>query len=245
LFVNAYLADPGKTKAYYSLALQKCAKNMNLNAIFDCLNQDSRFANALSSVLGGRISMICSAMKKITLNMVQTVYNLGVGEACQKRVMELLLNSTYIFPTIKDGALIKRTKPFFHPAIISTLQQVFAKNVAEKYSDCFTSSISAGPRHDEKEMPIAITAFIATCYHASLDEYHMGAFIAIDFNADQYEDVYIGHVKTLINIREGNPDAFHRLMADLFQEVLQNTTARTINVSEGAMVLLDLAGMDV
>jgi hypothetical protein len=62
-----------------------------------------------------------------------------------------------------DGALIKHTKPFFHPAIISTLQQVFAKNVAEKYSERFTSSISTGPRHDEKEMPVAITAFITTC----------------------------------------------------------------------------------
>jgi len=52
LFINAYLADPGKTKAYYSLALQKCAKNMNLNAVFDRLNQDPRFANALGSVVG-------------------------------------------------------------------------------------------------------------------------------------------------------------------------------------------------
>jgi len=123
--------------------------------------------------------MFRSGIKKITSSMVQTVYALGAGEACQKRVMELLQNVTYIFPTagkvgdfslslfvsykFQDGNLIKRTKPFFHPAIISTLQQVFAKNVAEKYSDRFTSSITAGSRQDQKEMPIAITAFIATC----------------------------------------------------------------------------------
>jgi hypothetical protein len=35
--------------------------------------------------------------------------------------------------------------------------------VAEKYSACFTSSMSAGPRQDEKKMLIAITVFIATC----------------------------------------------------------------------------------
>jgi len=112
--------------------------------------------------------------------MVQTVYNLGGGEQCQKRVTELIQNVTYIFPTARvnflldlasphsyafqDGALIIRTKPFFHPAIISTLQQVFvAKNVADKYPERFTSSVAAGPRQDEKEMPIAITSFIATC----------------------------------------------------------------------------------
>jgi len=54
----------------------------------------------------------------------------------------------------------------------------------------------------------------------SLDEYRTGAFIDVDFNADQYEDVYDGHVKTLVHIRECNPDGFHRLMANLFKEVM-------------------------
>jgi len=122
--------------------------------------------------------MFRSGIKKTISSMVQTVYTLGAGGACQNRVTELLQNVTYIYPTARvgfflpslpisyksqDGALIRRTKPFFHPAIISTLQQVFAKNVAEKYSERFTSSIAAGPRQDEKEMPIAITAFTATC----------------------------------------------------------------------------------
>ena len=52
LFINAYLAGPGKTiKAYYSLSLQKCAKNMKLNAVSDRLNQDPIFANASGCVV--------------------------------------------------------------------------------------------------------------------------------------------------------------------------------------------------
>jgi len=52
LFDNAYLANPGMTiKAYYLLTLQKCANNMNLDAIFDRLNQDPIFANALGRVV--------------------------------------------------------------------------------------------------------------------------------------------------------------------------------------------------
>jgi hypothetical protein len=43
--------------------------------------------------------MFHSGIKKITSRMVQTIYTLRTGKACQKRVMELLQNVTYIFPT--------------------------------------------------------------------------------------------------------------------------------------------------
>jgi len=52
LFDSAYLANPGMTiKTYYSITLRKCAKNMNLNVIFNRLNQDPIFANALGRIV--------------------------------------------------------------------------------------------------------------------------------------------------------------------------------------------------
>lgn len=109
--------------------------------------------------------------------MVQTAYDLGPDYGT--KVTKLQLNVTYIFPTqnvscivlfgltityiFQDRALVRHTKLFHHPAIWAAVQQVFGKGFAEKHSDCFTSSISTGPQSIELEMPIPITAFVATC----------------------------------------------------------------------------------
>jgi len=83
-------------------------------------------------------------------------------------------------------------------------------------------------------MPAALTAAVSTAVncssflidisthlrlfkiHSALDDYSTGICIKTDFNADVYEDVYLGHMKALSNIRRTNPDGYHRLMADLY-----------------------------
>lgn len=52
--------------------------------------------------------------------------------------------------------------------------------------------------------------------HASLDDYNSGACQKTEFMADLYEDVYIGHITFLNDIKTESPDRYHRLMANLF-----------------------------
>jgi hypothetical protein len=55
--------------------------------------------------------------------------------------------------------------------------------------------------------------------HACLDDWAEGHLRKTEFNADMYEDVYKGHEKALIEIRDKSGAAFHRLMADLYNAV--------------------------
>ena len=56
-------------------------------------------------------------------------------------------------------------------------------------------------------------------YYASLEEWRTGICISAEFNADQFEDVYLGHVGTLEEILKDSPDKYHRLMADIYAAV--------------------------
>ena len=53
-------------------------------------------------------------------------------------------------------------------------------------------------------------------YYASVEEWRTGICISAEFNADQFEDVYLGHVGTLEEILKDSPDKYHRLMADIY-----------------------------
>ncbi|KAG6881720.1 hypothetical protein C0993_000282 [Termitomyces sp. T159_Od127] len=64
-------------------------------------------------------------------------------------------------------------------------------------------------------------------------------------NVDACEDIYRGHELFLNNIRIEKPRAYHRLMADLYNEVANAQGAHSAQVvANNAMSILDLSGMD-
>lgn len=59
--------------------------------------------------------------------------------------------------------------------------------------------------------------------HASLNEWREGSNRdKSDFRAENYEDVYNGHVEFLKSLRDAKPIFFHNLMADLYQAVSES-----------------------
>ena len=53
--------------------------------------------------------------------------------------------------------------------------------------------------------------------HSSLDDFSTGVHQKTEFMADLYEDIYIGHITFLNNIKTESPDRYHHLMANLFK----------------------------
>ena len=181
------------------------------------------------------------------LGKVEGFYQLIEGAECKEQVKALCEDTSYIFPTkvcsislplaldfdlilSQDGEIISN-KPFHHPALISTLCNVYFTSTrgshAEHYSAHFSSSITVGPHKYECELPDAMVALAATGVsnfflhhiytithlfskvHLSLDDYSSGVCQKTEFMADLYKNVYIGHITFLNNIKEESPDRYH------------------------------------
>ena len=52
--------------------------------------------------------------------------------------------------------------------------------------------------------------------YASINEWQTGIYQAAEFSADAYLDVYDGHIGTLSRIECERPNAFHLMMAELY-----------------------------
>ncbi|KAF8056056.1 hypothetical protein FPV67DRAFT_1678529 [Lyophyllum atratum] len=249
LFNDAYPPAPS-IDGYLHQMLIRLANELSLFALRDRLTIDRVLVSHISRLLSTRLSNVRCGAKKITLPKVETSFPLG-GTAPERmeNVRKLLLSGDYIYPRAENG-LIRRTKPFLHPIILSSLREYYFSatrgSMAAKHASRFTSSIDTGVESTEREVPLPMVCMIATAAYAAIEDWNSGFLKKSEFNADEYEDNYRGHELFLNNIRASNPAAYHRLMADIYNEVSNSQASQSASVvANNAMALLDLAAMDV
>ncbi|KAG2359347.1 hypothetical protein BDR07DRAFT_1378767 [Suillus spraguei] len=121
----------------------------------------------------------------------------------------------------------KRQKPYQGQPVVDTLYEF-----AQRFIDIAKNKAS------RPEVPIPMVAIVSTAIHATL--------IAKKNKAgNQFCDIYTYHVALLEKIRRTTPVKFHKMMADIYEEV-QGFCRDTIGVydKDTDLALLDLDGMD-
>ncbi|KAG6843738.1 hypothetical protein H0H93_000258 [Arthromyces matolae] len=88
-------------------------------------------------------------------------------------------------------------------------------------------------------------AMVATAVLSAIDDWKTGLQKISEFNAETYADVYRGHALFLKNIRDSEPNKFHRLMADIYLAASANSESQSAAViARNQMSVLNLDGME-
>ncbi|KAG1729301.1 hypothetical protein EDD22DRAFT_960929 [Suillus occidentalis] len=149
----------------------------------------------------------------------------------------LLASHSYIFPQIFDAEGLpspKRQKPYQGQPVVDTLYEF-----AQRFVDI------AKNKAGRPEVPIPMVAIVSTAIHATLIAKKNKAGDDFKFTGNQFCDIYTYHVALLEKIRKTAPVKFHKMMADIYEEV-QGFRRDTIGVydKDTDLALLDLDGMD-
>ncbi|KAG1727906.1 hypothetical protein EDD22DRAFT_853351, partial [Suillus occidentalis] len=143
-------------------------------------------------------------------------------------------------PRIKAEGLPspKRQKPYQGQPVVDTLYEVFfknAKSIGSQFAQRFVDI--AKNKAGRPEVPIPMVAIVSTAKNKAGDDFK--------FTGNQFCDIYTYHVALLEKIRKTAPVKFHKMMADIYEEV-QGFRRDTIGVydKDTDLVLLDLNGMD-
>ncbi|KAG2353093.1 hypothetical protein BDR07DRAFT_1496969 [Suillus spraguei] len=168
---------------------------------------------------------------------------------CDAIIDHLLASHSYIFPQIFDAEGLpspKRQKPYQGQPVVDTLYEVFfenAKSIGLQFAQCFVDI--AKNKASRLEVPIPMVAIVSTAIHATLIAKKNKAGDDFKFTGNQFCDIYTYHVALLEKIQRTAPIKFHKMMADIYEEV-QGFCRDTIGVydKDTDLALLDLDGMD-
>ncbi|KAG1834059.1 hypothetical protein DFJ58DRAFT_918030 [Suillus subalutaceus] len=151
-------------------------------------------------------------------------------------------------PRIKAEGLPspKRQKPYQGQPVVDTLYEVFfknAKSIGSQFAQRFVDI--AKNKASRPEVPIPMVAIVSTAIHATLIAKKNKAGDDFKFTGNQFCDIYTYHVALLEKIRRTAPVKFHKMMANIYEEV-QGFRRDTIGVydKDTDLALLDLDGMD-
>ncbi|KAG6825398.1 hypothetical protein H0H92_003821 [Tricholoma furcatifolium] len=243
LWQDAYPSIETIDDKHRQLLLEVCDKQSVL-ALRNRVLKDVTFTKLVSHILCIRISNLRSNARKAAAGKVESFYDLIADnlEERRKKVKDLIDSGSYIFP--RSGPtkiLICRTRPYEHPAVISTLREfVFLGSrttLAAKYAGRFGIQVP--------ELPIPMVAMVATAVHASLDEWVSGSQKKQDFNSDMYEDVYRGHELFICNMRNDKRKAYDKMMQRLYNLASSDQGRLSASVvADKVMALADLDGME-
>ncbi|KAF8955104.1 hypothetical protein BDZ97DRAFT_1710428 [Flammula alnicola] len=221
IFEQAY-PDVGGKNEYLKCLTRKCARDLDQTEISRRCKKDIEFMGHVARLLTARIGIVRTNVKKsIGAAAIRGFYDLpeGNAQACKDRVIALTSTLDYIYPVNQAGKVLNN-QPFQHPAIIWILKDHFfrgaRRSLANKYASRFTSSIENGPEKNVLEVPMAMLCMVATCIHASLDEWSSGTHNEADFNSDQYAGTYTSHEEFLGDILDEDPKKYHRMMSNLY-----------------------------
>ncbi|KAG1894664.1 uncharacterized protein F5891DRAFT_1194967 [Suillus fuscotomentosus] len=140
----------------------------------------------------------------------------------------------------------KRQKPYQGQPIVDTLYETFFKNsksVGLQFAQRFLDI--AENKTGQPEIPIPMLAMVSTAIHAVLIAKKNKAGEDFKFTGNQFCDIYTYHVALLERIRRMAPVKFHKMMADIYEEV-QHFCRDAIGVygTDTDLAFLDLEGMD-
>ncbi|KAI0308908.1 hypothetical protein OF83DRAFT_1089443 [Amylostereum chailletii] len=202
-------------------ALMDAANDLKHGSIFQRLFDDTAYANKMSELPRDRTSNICSKIycSVVHVNVFSFYgldrFNNGADDAINKgnialAVTSLLKDDAFIFPGRfkADGTWrFTREEPFSHPAFAKLVALIFSgPNTIHPFpTEFYTSSMKEGVEAHEREIPVAMVAFLATAIRAALSEC-----------------IYSNHVATLMD--ELTLPVRHGLLNLLYDDIFTTST---------------------
>ncbi|KAF8873437.1 hypothetical protein BD779DRAFT_1477020 [Infundibulicybe gibba] len=140
-----------------------------------------------------------------------------------QRTVAWLQDLAYIYPgdvaNAEDSAQhsLDGSRPYEHPTILAVLKQCYftgLSSVGARLVNKFKSSRKDRP--EEKEVPDAMLALVATGVYAAIKKWETGKRIKSDFGGKVFEATYQRHVEFLGDILEKGPNKFHAMMHRIY-----------------------------
>ncbi|KAG2350137.1 hypothetical protein BDR05DRAFT_993565 [Suillus weaverae] len=140
----------------------------------------------------------------------------------------------------------KCQKPYQGPPVIDTLYEIFFKNmksVGLQFAQHFVDI--AKNKAGQPEILIPMLAIVSTAIHAALIAKKNKVGNDFKFTSNQFCDIYTYHMALLEKIQTLAPIKFHKLMADIYEEVQHfHHNATGAYDQDVDLALLDLDGMN-
>ncbi|KAG2104675.1 uncharacterized protein F5147DRAFT_654342 [Suillus discolor] len=239
--------------SYAREILLQAAKHHKTAPIEKRMYVDDEYLSALANLIDARASLFRTEIKDVAYKYAPGYFRLG--RDCNAIVDRLLAGHSYIFPQTFDVSFFaqefdipltprikaeglpspKRQKPYQGQPIVDTLYETFFKNtksVGLQFAQHFLDI--AENKTGRPEIPIPMLAMVSTAIHAVLVAKKNKAGEDFKFT-----------VALLERIRRTAPVKFHKMMADIYEEV-QHLRRDTIGVydKDTDLAFLDLEGMD-
>ncbi|KAH9028796.1 hypothetical protein EDB84DRAFT_1562985 [Lactarius hengduanensis] len=248
VLINAF-PDPVAALAFARDSLMTAVEDRQPDTRFLCqrFQDDVEYFTRLIPVPRCRISWLRSEVKeRCNVICVPEIYAIGPQTEITRIIRGQLSNYNYTFPYaiigIAPDGIPRRARPYRNPRIISVIQDLYfsggGTSLATRFEDHFPTH--QAPNGDMvQEVPISMVALVATGLYATLFEWRTGEQKSMEFSANTFLDVYLGHVNTLNHICENRAGVYHMMMADIFS--LASTNA---NLAGNPIAELDLRALE-
>ncbi|KAH9856107.1 hypothetical protein C2E23DRAFT_882237 [Lenzites betulinus] len=215
---NAFPDGPQKSGHIIHRALLKAAAEFGYDDLVKRLKKQDEYTADLSKIPSQRIPAFRGQVRKLVDGQPSTALGLTSGD--KEKGDWLQEGFRYIYPFDYETKTIKAGKPYSPPVFIETLRVAFFKRPSSfgfELSKHFESSLPEKP--DEKEIPAAMLALVATALHAAIEDCKHGYKQPRDFTANDYWGVYKDHIQELSSIRMGGPVQYHVLMHGFWRQI--------------------------
>ncbi|RPD72983.1 hypothetical protein L226DRAFT_524415 [Lentinus tigrinus ALCF2SS1-7] len=216
--INAYPEGPDKNDIFARDSLIRSAKALHDTEIAQRCKHDELYWRKLGTIPLQRISNFRGSIKKATDALVRRTYNLKQGDAM--KVLWLEEGLRYVYPHDYQKKTIVDTDAYSTHIFVEALTDaLFASPRSHGYRIVSRFASSLADKADEKEIPAAMLALVATALYASIDDYRGFHREPCDFKSNIFLDIYRQNIMTLSQYKHDRPIKFHRLMHSLFRAV--------------------------
>ncbi|KAH9055287.1 hypothetical protein EDB87DRAFT_1688403 [Lactarius vividus] len=241
--------DPGAALTFARDSLMTAVEDRQPDTRILCqrFQDDIEYFAQIIPIPRGRISRIRSEVKECCNAIcVPEIYAIGPQTEITRIIRGQLSNYNYTFPYaiigIAPDGIPRRTRPYRNGRIISVIRDLYftggGSSLATRFEDHFPTH--QAPNGDiVQEVPISMVTLVATALYATLFEWRTGEQKSMEFSANTFLDVYLGHVNTLNHICEKRAGVYHLMMADIFS--LASTNA---NLAGNPIAELDLGALE-
>ncbi|KAG1846016.1 hypothetical protein F4604DRAFT_1936595 [Suillus subluteus] len=193
---------------------------------------DNEYLLALTNIIDARASLFRSEIKDVTSKSILGYFRLG-GFNCDPILDRLLTNHSYIFPQTFDSMFLILHKVFFK----------HLKSIGMQFEQRFRDI--AKNKSGRPEIPVPMLSIVCTAICATLLAKRNKSTDDFKFTGNQFLDIYNHHVSLLRSIQKKAPIKFHKMMADIYEEVHRFRHSITGDYDQGDdLSFLDLDGME-
>ncbi|KAH9164868.1 hypothetical protein EDB89DRAFT_1911836 [Lactarius sanguifluus] len=223
VLINAF-PDPGATLAFARDSLMTAVEDCQPDTKILCqrFQDDIEYLTRVIPVVWStiitdetprcRISWIRSKVKEhCNIICVPEIYAIGPQTEITRVIRGQLSNYNYTFPYpiigIAPDGIPKRMRPYRNGRIISVIRDLYftaiggGSSLATHFEDHFPTHQAANGDIIQ-EVPMSMVALVATALYATLFEWRTGEQRTMEFSANTFLDVYLGHVNMLNHICE-------------------------------------------